>query len=1495
MSLLSDGRVEFGWDPAGETYLLEEADSLNDFPGWRTSGLVPAADGSRQVARTVPGAGVRFYRLRRVGGALVTLLATSPDAGEGGIAVTRETVFQFSGPLAPGTVLEAGRFRARAAGRTVLSRAELAADRRSAVLYHLEQLPSGARVEVTLDGDGLADELGRPVDFDADGVAGGAAVLVFETVNTTSLAGTAITGRVLASEPGPGGVDVPLAGVTITVDGQEETLRTTTAADGSFRLEPCPAGRFFVNVDGRTAVASRWPDGAYYPVIGKAWEAEAGRTNNLAGGTGIIYLPLVAAGTLQPVSDVAETRVTFPEAVIEANPALAGVEILVPPNGLFADNGTRGGLVGLAPVASDRLPEPLPAGLTHTLDISIQTSGPQNFAAPVPAKFPNLPDPVTGERLPPGAKTALWSFNHDTGRWEMQGPMTVTPDGMFVITDDGVGIRQPGWHGTAPGTSGSGGPGGGDCTPGTLLAEGTSQCVEKDDCPEEPADADRQARLCFARGGACALKCYEDCGTAGRPGSWLDFLKLGKDCRDGAICSKECLDRGKECKEKFFRCVTRANGGGASRMATLLSLASDPLVLESERVMALTESITDRWLALGDILDRAPTFEELVPADQAVARQLATEMFNLLGGEWPSTFAQAQLRRLHQAALRSALADDFLPPVRGYYVIEDLDSGLVRRGRTEPRGILSGIILRAETPYRIRLLLGPGLSYHERTFTSAATGRPTDIPYGAALPFSAVDADADGIPAEAEFVLGTRDDRVDTDGDGVADLVELRNHTNPLDGVAPATGVVASIDTPGNAMDLAFRGTVLVVADGAAGVAVIDVAEPLRPRWLQQIDTPGTARAVAVEGDLAAVADGAAGLAVINLAVPAAPVLLHQVVLGSAARAVAVAQGVAYLGLASGEVVGVDLLTGSVRLRHRLSGNPLVEDLRAADGLLYVWAAGRLDVLRIGVASLEPLAGVASGAGGGQFDRQMRLTLGPGRAYGAHPTGVAFFDISQPGAPVLLANRTTAQNGWKQLVPVLPGLALAPDGVALVDEPQHHVSLYRLGPDGTALDFQARFDTPGVSRAVVVDRGMAFAADGPAGVQVIHFAPVDTAGVAPEIALAADFPLDPASIESGQRGRLTALVTDDVMVREVEFLVDGVRVGVDGGWPFEFPFIAPERTAGRLNFRLQVRAVDIGGNVAVGPEVVVEILPDQTPPRLVAFSPRDGAVVDGAATLVAFFDEPLAAVTVGPGQVRLTSAGNDLELGTADDSDVPGTPGYDAAALAVTFVPDVPLPPGRYRFTVGGLADLAGNVQAVPGAAGFFVAPGGPDGDADEDGLTNAEEGLAGTNPFEADTDGDGWADEVEVSDGTDPRDPASRPQFLARARPGAAVEVASPVDQFATLPVGVVARPFAVLEVLDPVDVIPVAGRVVVGRPPFVIEVGASDDLLPVRLSAVVARPSASVEVGDPDDVPPARWVPAVTRPSAVVEVGDPADVPPFRPAPVPARPPVVVQPPAS
>ncbi|MBM3847496.1 MAG: hypothetical protein FJ405_14590, partial [Verrucomicrobia bacterium] len=471
-------------------YFLEEALSLiAGQTSWQPSSLAVFSDPvlDEWSARFEPVSGqTRFFRLRL--GGLVTVVDSSPSPGETGISVTREVVFRFSRPIDATNLLSTNALRASLSGRRILTRTELSADRTAARLFYLEPLPGNSRVTVVLDGDFLTDHTGTAVDGDGNGQPGGQRTLNYSTLNSAPVPNTSISGRVFASElvSGPNGqgvVNRPLEDVYISVDGMEG-LFTFTDADGNFTLSPCPAGRFFVHVDGRTATGSNWPEGDYYPVVGKAWEAAAGRTDNLAGGTGEIYLPLIAEDTLKPVSVTEPTVITLPDSVLNTHPGLSGVRITIPPNGLYADDGTRGGQVGLAPVSPDRLPERLPEGLDFPLVITIQTDGPTNFDGPVPARFPNLPNPSTGMTLPPGARSALWSFNHDTGRWEIQGSMTVSPDGAFLDTDPGVGIRQPGWHGAAPGSDGEGGNENEDeCDSATPPGE-CFECISDADCDD---------------------------------------------------------------------------------------------------------------------------------------------------------------------------------------------------------------------------------------------------------------------------------------------------------------------------------------------------------------------------------------------------------------------------------------------------------------------------------------------------------------------------------------------------------------------------------------------------------------------------------------------------------------------------------------------------------------------------------------------------------------------------------------------------------------------------------------------------------------------------------------------------------------------------------------------------------------------------------------------------------------------------------------------------
>lgn len=376
---------------------------------------------------------------------LTVINKTSPLIGSQGVAVTRETIITLSNPIEQGVVVDSSVIRMTEGDETLATRIDVSKDRRVIRVFYVDRLPSNSRVNGVFDGSLVTDLLGRQIDADGDGSAGGLYEFFFDTLNTVSLANTAVCGRVFASELAQGNdagsVNIPLAGVRVSVDGQEDTLFTYTDEFGDFRLDNAPAGRFFVHIDGRevTRLADniRYPDLAYYPNVGKAWVSIPNEEVNI----GEIYLPLINEASLQEVSAFEPTVIGFPLDVIRNNPELKDVKIEVPANSLFRDDGTRGGMVGIAPVPPDRLPGELPEGLDFPVVFTVQTDGATNFDVPVPICVPNL------DGLAPGAKSALVSFNHDTGRFEIVGPATVSEDGLTICTDPGVGITAPGWHG----------------------------------------------------------------------------------------------------------------------------------------------------------------------------------------------------------------------------------------------------------------------------------------------------------------------------------------------------------------------------------------------------------------------------------------------------------------------------------------------------------------------------------------------------------------------------------------------------------------------------------------------------------------------------------------------------------------------------------------------------------------------------------------------------------------------------------------------------------------------------------------------------------------------------------------------------------------------------------------------------------------------------------------------------------------------------------------
>jgi hypothetical protein len=319
--------------------------------------------------------------------------------------------------------------------------------------------------------------------------------------------------------------------------------------------------------------------------------------------------------------------------------------------------------------------------------------------------------------------------------------------------------------------------------------------------------------------------------------------------------------------------------------------------------------------------------------------------------------------------------------------------------------------------------------------------------------------------------------------------------------------------------------------------------------------------------------------------------------------------------------------------------------------------------------------------------------VGGGLAYVGHFTGYTVIDVSVPAAPRIVGTPPQTQLAMHDVVANGSGLILG--ATSFSGTATFAVSLY----DGTqptdVTRFLTSFDTPGDSRALSIYNGLAYVADGIAGLQMLNYLPFDRNGLPPTIALSSNFTLSATAgvAEAGRPMRLTAAVTDDVQVRNVDFFVDGTRVARDGSFPFEHRFEPP---AGRASFTVKACAFDTGGNSSCTSDIVITVVPDATPPRVVSVSPANQSSTAGVSEVAATFNEALDAASAA-NAITLIGAGADQVLDTADDVTVPGTFALAPDGLRLTLGLATPLQAGHFRAMLrGDIRDLAGNTQPSP-------------------------------------------------------------------------------------------------------------------------------------------------------------------------------------------------------
>ncbi len=662
----------------------------------------------------------------------------------------------------------------------------------------------------------------------------------------------------------------------------------------------------------------------------------------------------------------------------------------------------------------------------------------------------------------------------------------------------------------------------------------------------------------------------------------------------------------------------------------------------------------------------------------------------------------------------------------------------------------------AQTPFVVEVFDPATRTYGSQIFRSGASGRNfgngfdgnTDLIALPDDPATSPDTDGDGLSDAVERLLGTDPNKWSTAGDGISDGAKVAQGLDPLSGAAFATGVIASLPLQGVAKEVVLSGSTATageqtayVACGTGGLSIVNASKFQMPILLGKLSLPGDATDLAVDSSLqiAVVAANAGGLHFVNVANPMQPQLIRTI--GISASQVEIVRGIAYVTVGT-RVFSYEMVTGNLLQTLTLGGASLTG--LSGEGLfLHTMDASR--VLRA-IDITDPLNMVARGSvtlpsGGG------KLSVGGGVAFVAATSklygGFATVNVVDPDSLVLISDSMATSTSAAPN----PNLAVNGSGLAILLANGNGIppvaQVFNVSNPGNTGSFITAYPLPVAPYSVAIGSGVAFIADGSAGLQVVNYRPFDSQGMPPMISLSNSFAMlttTNGTAEEGKTVRATAITIDDVQVRDVEFYIDGTLQLTDVSFPFDYRFVTPMRNGGKSNFTLQAKAVDTGGNVAWTPLITVALVPDATPPKVSRTFPIKGGFVGSSDNIAAYFNEPILSGTLTSTTILLKFLGADGIAGTPDDVTITnGVISYrdDLNAAFLRFPTN--LGPGAYQATVGPpIADLAGNPMASAYTWQFYILGGQ---DTDQDGLPDVVEIALGLDPTKASTLNDGILD----------------------------------------------------------------------------------------------------------------------------------------------------------
>jgi hypothetical protein len=286
--------------------------------------------------------------------------------------------------------------------------------------------------------------------------------------------------------------------------------------------------------------------------------------------------------------------------------------------------------------------------------------------------------------------------------------------------------------------------------------------------------------------------------------------------------------------------------------------------------------------------------------------------------------------------------------------------------------------------------------------------------------------------------------------------------------------VKQTFDTRGEALAAAVQGNLVFVADGSAGLRIIDVSDSTNPRGLGEYSSPGATLEVWAQSNLVYLAKGDAGLEIVDVSNPFNPVRIGGYKTAGKASAVEVVGGLAYV--AVGEA-GLEILSitnpASPTLLGSITLAGTANDVFVVGSLAYV-ADGEVGLQIIDVRNpADPVWLGRCDTPGTAF----AVCVSGNLAFVADgPQGLAIIDVENSAQPTMLSRYATA--GLTMDLALVGPLVVVADGTGgfVVLDASRPEQVVPVGGDGTGDKV----------RGIALDGSMAYFASGTAGLQIVE-------------------------------------------------------------------------------------------------------------------------------------------------------------------------------------------------------------------------------------------------------------------------------------------------------------------------------------------------------------------------------------------------------------------------